>query len=186
MSSDSKDEEMICALTADEYGELQRGLRRLPETMPPHALWNRIRERAEAEGLLQQPFMRKRSTWYAGVGLAATALLATVMLQPTVDLEGVVGLGEDAFGLVTVTGADSLWMSITTLTIGESTDRGMPCCTSSGAVPSETTSEARKVSAAAREIRMPRPGSAFGSGLGDAPLFQNPPRINAAQAPNDS
>ena len=48
MSSDSKDEEMICALTADEYGELQRGLRRLPETMPPHALWNRIREQDEA------------------------------------------------------------------------------------------------------------------------------------------
>ncbi len=90
MSSDSRDEEMICALTADEYGALQRGLRRLPETMPPHALWRRIREQAEAEGLLQQPFMRKRSTWYAGVGLAAAALLATVMLQPTVDLEGVV------------------------------------------------------------------------------------------------
>ena len=90
MSSDSNDEEMICALTADEYGELQRGLRRLPETMPPHALWSRIREQAAAEGLLQQPFMRKRATWYAGVGLAAAALLATVMLQPTVDLEGVV------------------------------------------------------------------------------------------------
>ena len=90
MSSDSKDEEMICALTADEHGELQRGLRRLPETMPPHALWNRIREQAEAEGLLQQPFTRKHSTWYAGIGLAAAALLAAVILQPTAELGVVV------------------------------------------------------------------------------------------------
>ena len=84
MSSDKKDEEMICALTADEYGALQRGLRKLPESMPPRAVWNRIREQAEAEGLLQQPFTRKRSTWYAGTGLAAAALLAAVLLQPTV------------------------------------------------------------------------------------------------------
>ncbi len=90
MSSDSKDEEMICALTADEYGELQRGLRRLPETMPPHAVWNRIREQAEAEGLIHEPFKQRRSTWYAGFGLAAAALLAAVMLQPTADLDGLV------------------------------------------------------------------------------------------------
>ncbi len=90
MSSDKKDEEMICALTADEYGALQRGLRKLPETMPPRAVWNRIREQAEAEGLLQLPFTRKRSTWYAGTGLAAAALLAAVLLQSTVDLDGVV------------------------------------------------------------------------------------------------
>ena len=90
MSNDMKDEEMICALTADEYGALQRGLRKLPETMPPRAVWNRIREQAEAEGLLQQPFTRKRSTWYAGTGLAAAALLAAVLLQPMVDLGGVV------------------------------------------------------------------------------------------------
>lgn len=85
MSSDRKDEEMICALTADEYGALQRGLRKLPETMPPRAVWNRIREQAEAEGLLQQRFTHKRSTWYAGTGLAAAALLAAVLLQPTVN-----------------------------------------------------------------------------------------------------
>ena len=88
MSSDSKDEEMICALTADEYGELQRGLRGLPETMPPRAVWNRIREQAEAEGLIHEPFKQRRSTWYAGFGLAAAALLAAVMLQPTAELGG--------------------------------------------------------------------------------------------------
>lgn len=80
MSGDQKDEEMICALTAVEHAALQRGLRELPDTMAPRAVWHRIREQAEAEGLLQQSVMQKRSTWYAGLGVAAAALLAAVML----------------------------------------------------------------------------------------------------------
>ena len=32
MSSDEKEQEMICALTADEYNALQKGLRELPDT----------------------------------------------------------------------------------------------------------------------------------------------------------
>ena len=88
MSNDGKDEEMICALTADEYSALQEGLSRLPDTMPPRAVWNRIRKQAEAEGLIHEPFKQRRSTWYAGIGLAAAALLATVMLQPTAELGG--------------------------------------------------------------------------------------------------
>ena len=71
---------MICALTADEHGALQRQLRALPETMPPRAVWHRIREQAEAEGLLQQKAWQKRSNWYMGVGVAAAALVAAVML----------------------------------------------------------------------------------------------------------
>jgi len=83
MSSDGKEEEMICALTADEYNALNTGLRELPDTMPPRAVWHRIREQAEAEGLLQQTVMQRRSTWYAGFGVAAAALLAAVMLPGT-------------------------------------------------------------------------------------------------------
>lgn len=83
MGSGRKDEEMICALTAEEHTVLQKGLGQLAETMPPRALWHRIREQAEAEGLLQQTVMRKRSTWYAGFGVAAAALLAAVMLPGT-------------------------------------------------------------------------------------------------------
>jgi hypothetical protein len=56
--------------------------------MPPRAVWNKIRRQAEAEGLIHEPLGQKRSTWYAGVGLAAAALLATVMLQPTAELGG--------------------------------------------------------------------------------------------------
>ena len=74
MTKDAKDEEMICALTADEHDALRRGLRGLPDTMPPRAVWHRIREQAEAEGLLQTPVTKRRSTWYLGGSLAAAIL----------------------------------------------------------------------------------------------------------------
>jgi len=80
MSNDGKEEEMICALTADEHGALQEGLRALPETMPPRSVWIKIREQAEAEGLLTQTAMRRHNRWYAGVGLAAAAVMAAVMM----------------------------------------------------------------------------------------------------------
>ena len=80
MSNDKKDEEMICGLTADEQGVLRRELRMLPDTMPPRAVWNRIREQAEAEGLIKQDNLRKPMNWYSGVGLAAAIVLAAVLV----------------------------------------------------------------------------------------------------------
>jgi hypothetical protein len=80
MSNDRKEEEMICALTADEHVALQNGLRELPLTMPPRDVWLRIKEQAEAEGLFIQSAARKHNKWYAGVGLAAAALMAAVMM----------------------------------------------------------------------------------------------------------
>ncbi len=80
MSNDEKDHEMICALTADEHVALQAGLRSLPETMPPRDVWQKIREQAEAEGLLTEPKARNHNKWYAGVGLAAAALMAAVLM----------------------------------------------------------------------------------------------------------
>ena len=88
MSSDGKEKEMICALTADEYDALQDGLRQLPDTMPPRAVWQRIREQAEAEGLMHTPRMQRRTTWFAGVGLAAAAVLAAVMLPDLINPPG--------------------------------------------------------------------------------------------------
>ena len=61
-------------------------LRALPETMPPRDVWQRIREQAEAEGLLVKPAERKHHQWYAGVGLAAAAVMAAVMM-PGSELE---------------------------------------------------------------------------------------------------
>jgi len=80
MSSDNKDEEMICALTADEHFALRSGLRALPDTMPPRDVWLRIRGQADAEGLFRQSRARTHTKWYAGVGIAATALIAAVMM----------------------------------------------------------------------------------------------------------
>ncbi len=88
MSSDGKEKEMICALTADEYDALQKGLRQLPDTMPPRAVWQRIREQAEAESLMHTPRMQRRSTWFAGAGLAAAAVLAAVMLPGLINPPG--------------------------------------------------------------------------------------------------
>jgi len=80
MSKDKKDAEMICGLTADEHDVLRRELRMLPETMPPRAVWGRIREQAEAEGLVKQDYLRKPMNWYNGVGLAAAIVLAAVLV----------------------------------------------------------------------------------------------------------
>jgi hypothetical protein len=79
-SSDEKDDEMICALTADERSALLSGLAELPDTMPPRAVWHRIREQAEAEGLFRQPAVRRAPTWYAAAGIAASAVLVAVLL----------------------------------------------------------------------------------------------------------
>lgn len=79
MSGNRKEDEMICALTADEHAALRTGLHALPDTMPPRVVWQRIREQAEAEGLIKEKVSRKRSTWYMGTGLAAAALVAAVM-----------------------------------------------------------------------------------------------------------
>ena len=85
MGSDRKEKEMICALTAEEHRALQRGLGELPDTMPPRAVWHRIRAQAEAEGLIEKPRLQRRTTWYAGAGLAAAAVLAVVMLPGVID-----------------------------------------------------------------------------------------------------
>ena len=72
---------MICALTADEQNALRAGLAALPDTMPPRDVWRRIREQGEAEGLLGATGGPRRKTyWYAGIGAAAAALVAALML----------------------------------------------------------------------------------------------------------
>ena len=88
MSRDEKDEEMIYGLTADERDVLLLGLNELPDTMPPRAVWQRIREQAEAEGLISKPRSRRPSTWYMGGGLAAAAMLVVVILPGRLETPG--------------------------------------------------------------------------------------------------
>jgi hypothetical protein len=80
MSKDRKEKEMICGLTADQRDLLRQELGDLPEVMPPRAVWLRIREQAEAEGLIRQGSMRRPLTWHGGLGLAAAAALVAVMV----------------------------------------------------------------------------------------------------------
>ncbi|MDH3430250.1 MAG: hypothetical protein OEQ14_09595 [Gammaproteobacteria bacterium] len=94
MSSDRKDEEMICGLTADEQELLQTELKRLPDAMPPRAVWQRIREQAEAEGLIRKTPMRRPMTWHGGFGLAAAVVLAVVLVPVMMDTPEPAGVTE--------------------------------------------------------------------------------------------
>ena len=105
MSGDEKDEEMICGLTADERDLLQQGLTGLPDVMPPRAVWQRIREQAEAEGLIGQRPMRRPMTWHGGVGLAAAVALVAILV-PVMTQSPDVGTG------VTVPPATNLTNSV--------------------------------------------------------------------------
>ncbi len=82
---DERDDEMIFGLTADERRTLLAGLDALPDTMPPRAVWNRIREQGEAEGLLRDPRAKSRNGWLDGAGLAAAAALVAVIVAKAPD-----------------------------------------------------------------------------------------------------
>ena len=89
--SNGKEEAMIAGMTASEHDALQAGLRALPDTVPPRAVWDRIREQAEAEGLVTAPTRRGSRQWFMGAGLAAAAALVAITLNPlaprTVEIE---------------------------------------------------------------------------------------------------
>ena len=80
MTNETKDEEMICGLTVDERDVLLRGLDELADTMPPRIVWNRIREQAEAEGLIRSTVTQRPSTWFGGFAIAAAVVLAVIMV----------------------------------------------------------------------------------------------------------
>ncbi len=76
--SDGKEEAMIAGLTAEQHDALRDGLRALPETMPPRAVWERIREQADAEGLLAEQKPTVNRQWFLGAGLAAAVAIVAV------------------------------------------------------------------------------------------------------------
>ncbi len=94
MTKDEKDQEMICGLTADERDVLQRELRNLPDVMPSRDVWQRIRNQAEAEGLIRQRPLRRPMTWNGGLGLAAAVVLAAVLVPVLMDQPEPVGVTE--------------------------------------------------------------------------------------------
>jgi hypothetical protein len=80
-----QDEAMNCGLGVRERELLCAGLRQLPETMPPRAVWQRIETQAQAEGLLTRrrlSSLRPLFKWIAGTGLAAAVVLAVISVPP--------------------------------------------------------------------------------------------------------
>jgi len=84
-----QDEMMNCGLSVAERDLLQAHLQRLPDSMPPRAVWQRIEEQARAERLFA-PRISERTRWLAGAGLAAAVVLAVlnVPLAPVGDGSG--------------------------------------------------------------------------------------------------
>ena len=105
MSRDRKDKDMIYGLTADERDALQAGLHALPDTMPPRAVWHRIREQAEAEGLIKKPRSQRPQTWYLGGSIAA-AILVLALFVPRMDTQ--IPAGNDPGPLTTVPSTDTV------------------------------------------------------------------------------
>jgi hypothetical protein len=82
MSADQgpQDKTMNGVLSANELERLRQGLDDLPETMPPRAVWHRIREQARAEGLLAKPASHHPVKWLVGAGIAAAVVLAVLRI----------------------------------------------------------------------------------------------------------
>ena len=78
--TETADDDMNCGLTVDEHACLRQQLDRLPDTPPPRAVWNRIQEQAQAEGLLNRSAFNERTRWFAGSGIAAAVVLAVLNL----------------------------------------------------------------------------------------------------------
>lgn len=77
-SNNTQDDEMNCGLTIDERSFLAHELRRLPDTVPPRAVWERIESQAKAEGLIGPAAPNHRTRWLAGSGIAAAVVLAVL------------------------------------------------------------------------------------------------------------
>ena len=78
-----RDETMNGVLSVHEHERLRRGLKELPDTMPPRTVWHRIEEQARAEGLLSKPAVGRGYKWLAGAGIAAAVVLAVLRLPGT-------------------------------------------------------------------------------------------------------
>lgn len=79
-----RDQTMNDVLTGDELERLRAGLGDLPDTVPPRAVWHRIREQAEAEGLLAESKSVRRIRWFVGAGVAAAVALAVLRVPDAV------------------------------------------------------------------------------------------------------
>ena len=88
---------MNCGLGSAERELLQAKLRRLPDTPPPRAVWQRIERQARAEGLMGSPRYRAPFKWLSGAGLAAAVVLAVLNTDMTPRQATTAEGGEQSF-----------------------------------------------------------------------------------------
>jgi hypothetical protein len=72
--------------------------------MPARAVWQRIREQAEAEGLIRRTPLRRPMTWHGGIGLAAAVALAALLIPVMVNTPEPAGVTEPPLTAPTNTG----------------------------------------------------------------------------------
>lgn len=97
MTDDGQMDTMNCGLGSAERELLQAKLKRLPDTPPPHAVWQRIERQARAEGLMGSPRYRAPFKWLSGAGLAAAVVLAVLNTDMTPRRGAPAGGGEQSF-----------------------------------------------------------------------------------------
>ncbi|HET6628762.1 MAG TPA: hypothetical protein VFG91_03205 [Woeseiaceae bacterium] len=81
MTDDGQDDMLTVGLGSAERELLQAKLGLLPDTPPPHAVWQRIERQARAEGLMRAPGHRTSFKWLSGAGLAAAVVLAVLNFE---------------------------------------------------------------------------------------------------------
>ena len=97
MTDDGQDDMMTVGLGSAERALLQARLGRLPDTPPPHAVWQRIERQARAEGLMRASRYRTSFQWLSGAGLAAAVVLAVLNFDATPQPGTPMAGGEQAF-----------------------------------------------------------------------------------------
>ena len=115
MTDDEQDEAMTVGLGSAERELLQAKLARLPDTPPPHAVWQRISAQARAEGLIRSPRFGASFKWMSGAGLAAAVVLTVLNLDATTPQRTLDAAGEQAFPTEPAYTADNRAVRLRTL-----------------------------------------------------------------------
>ena len=77
-----QDHKVNIGLSVTQRDVLQSGLRELPDTTPPRAVWQRIEAQARAEGLFRGRYF-EAAKWLSGSGIAAAVVLAVLNVPAT-------------------------------------------------------------------------------------------------------
>lgn len=85
MESTANNAGKIIGVSDADVVRIRTAIQRLPDTVPPRAVWDRVEELGRAEGLLGNRYLKHTARWVAGAAVAATvAMLAIRVPGPIV------------------------------------------------------------------------------------------------------